>query len=430
LSGGRSSLDAITVDQVSKSYRFGKKKKEPKNEASIWLPRRAKAKAKTKPPREVWALREVSFAVPEGQILGVVGPNGAGKSTLLKLLARVTPPTTGRALVRGRVVSLLELGAGFQPDLSGRENVVLNAAFHGVERKRVLSRMDEIVEFAGLEQAIDRPVKGYSSGMYLRLAFSVAINLEPDILLADEVLAVGDLEFQERCLRRVQQAGREDGLTVLFVSHDMAAVRRLCDRTLWLDHGEIAADGGTDEVIAAYEAAAMARFTHTGSELPGRHRSDFGELLGGRLLSADGMAIGAARVSDDLLVESTFRIDIPGVSVRNGIVVQSEGVVAFRSVAPAETKIDEAGIYRARVRIPAHLLNDTTYTVKLGIQVRPPDDQVVGMARDNALSFRVWDSDEANSARGDYTDALVGVLRPRLDWTVASDREAQATRRR
>jgi len=367
----------------------------------------------------VWALHEVSFAVPAGQIVGVVGPNGAGKSTLLKLLARVTPPTSGRASVRGRVVSLLELGAGFQPDLSGRENVVLNAAFHGIERETVLARLDTIVEFASLKESIDRPVKTYSSGMYLRLAFSVAINLEPDILLADEILAVGDLEFQERCLRRVQQAGREDGLTVLFVSHDLTAVRRLCDRTLWLDHGEIVRDGDTHEVVAAYEQAAWERFTHVASAREGRHRGQHGELLGGRLLSADGTAIGAARVSDDLLVESTFRIDTPNVRVRTGIVLQSDGVVAFRSVAPTETTIDEIGVYRARVRIPGHLLNDTHYTVKLGIQVRDADGEVVGMARDDALSFRVWDTDEASSARGDYTDALDGLLRPRLDWSVA-----------
>lgn len=407
-------MDAITAEQLSKRYLVGKKKKS-KRKATIWVPRRTR---KSQAAPEVWAVRDVSFSVPEGEILGVVGPNGAGKSTLLKLLARVTPPTSGRATVQGRVVSLLELGAGFQPDLSGRDNVFLNAAFHGMGRAQVMKRLDDIFEFAGLEEAVDRPVKGYSSGMYLRLAFSVAINLQPDILLADEVLAVGDLEFQERCLRRVQQAGHEEGLTVLFVSHDMAAVRRLCDRTLWLDHGQIVSEGDTDEIVAAYERSAWERLTHVAPDAEGRHRSAHGELLGGRLLSADGTAIGAARVSEDLLVESTFRIDAPGVHVRSGIVLQSKGIVAFRSVAPAETHIEQPGIYRARVRLPAHLLNDTAYVVKLGLHVRQ-GEELVSMAREDALSFKVWDTDERTSARGDYGHDLDGLLRPRLDWQVA-----------
>ena len=409
-------MDAINVEHLSKRYLLaGKGKGKPrKHHASLSFPTRHK---RLGTGREVWALRDVSLSVPEGMILGVVGPNGAGKSTLLKLLARVTPPTSGRATIRGRVVSLLELGAGFQPDLSGRQNIFLNAAFHGIDRARVLRRLDDIVDFAGLEEALDRPVKGYSSGMYLRLAFSVAINLEPDILLADEVLAVGDLEFQERCLRRVQQAGRDDGMTVLFVTHDLGSIRRLCSRTAWLDHGKLVQDGDTDDVVAAYERSAWARFTHAASVGEGRHAGVYGELLGGRLLSPEGLAVGAVRVSDDVVVESTFRIDQPGVHVRAGIVVASDGIVAFRSNAPRETRIDDPGTYRATVQIPAHLLNDTTYTVKLGVLVRHAEE-LTGMSRDNALSFRVWDTDELNSARGDYAYKLDGLMRPRLDWKV------------
>src|SRR5207244_12740531 len=170
---------------------------------------------------------------PEGTILGIIGPNGAGKSTLLKIIARVTRPTEGRVIGRGRVVSLLELGAGFNPDFSARENILMNGAMHGIPRREVLERMDEIVQFAAVEDFLDNPLKHYSSGMYLRLAFSVAINMQPDILLADEILAVGDIAFQERCLERVAEEAQR-GLTVLFVSHDLSALARLCDRIVWL----------------------------------------------------------------------------------------------------------------------------------------------------------------------------------------------------
>ena len=201
------------------------------------------------------ALRNVSFEVAPGTILGIIGANGAGKSTLLKIIARVTRPTEGRVIGSGRVVSLLELGAGFNPDFSAHDNILMNAAMHGIPRREVLDRMDEIIQFAELEDYLDNPLRQYSSGMYLRLAFSVAINMRPDILLADEILAVGDMAFQERCLERVALEA-ERGLTVLFVSHDLSALSRLCHRIL--------ADKGwwcTTEsraVIAAYEVAAPA----------------------------------------------------------------------------------------------------------------------------------------------------------------------------
>jgi lipopolysaccharide transport system ATP-binding protein len=205
---------------------------------------------------DFWALREVSFAVAPGEALGVIGPNGSGKSTLLKLATRLLAPTAGRVAVEGRVAALLELGAGFHPELSGRDNIYLNASILGIPRRRVDERFADIVAFAGLERFVDTPVKRYSSGMQARLGFAVAVHVDPDVLLLDEVLAVGDLQFQERCLERIR-ALHAAGRTVLLVSHDLEAVRALCTRVLWLHDGTVRALGPPDEVAAAYREALL-----------------------------------------------------------------------------------------------------------------------------------------------------------------------------
>jgi len=204
---------------------------------------------------EFWALRDVSFSLQAGERLGIVGRNGAGKSTLLKILSRVTAPTAGRARLRGRVASLLEIGTGFHPELTGRENVYLNGAILGMRRAEIQRRFDEIVAFAGVERFLDTPVKHYSSGMYLRLAFAVAAHLEPDILVVDEVLAVGDVQFQAKCLGRMSEAASE-GRTILFVSHNMTAVAQLCTRAIVLDGGAVTHDGDVADAVRAYVATA------------------------------------------------------------------------------------------------------------------------------------------------------------------------------
>ncbi|MBJ6111068.1 ATP-binding cassette domain-containing protein [Hymenobacter sp. BT523] len=203
----------------------------------------------------VWSLRDVSFAVPQGEVLGIIGPNGSGKSTLLKILSKVTAPTTGRVKLRGRVASLLEVGTGFHPELTGRENVFLNGAILGMSKAEIRAKFDEIVDFSGVERYIDTPVKRYSSGMYVRLAFAVAAFLEPEIMIVDEVLAVGDAEFQRKCLGRLQEVSRNDGKTVLFVSHDMNAVQNLCTQALLLEQGQVSCLGPTAHTIAQYAHA-------------------------------------------------------------------------------------------------------------------------------------------------------------------------------
>jgi lipopolysaccharide transport system ATP-binding protein len=245
---------AVSVDGLGKRYRIGGPAPAydtlRDNIAGAWKSVRSTL-GKATQVQEVWALKDVSFDLVHGEVLGIIGRNGAGKSTLLKILSHVVEPTEGQARVRGRVGSLLEVGTGFHPELSGRENIFLNGAVLGMTRADIKHRFDDIVEFAGIGQYLDTPVKFYSSGMHMRLAFAVGAHLDPEVLVIDEALAVGDAEFQARCLRKMRDAGRE-GRTVLFVSHNLAAVEGLCDRAIVLESGSIVYDGATHEAIARY----------------------------------------------------------------------------------------------------------------------------------------------------------------------------------
>ena len=244
---------AVAVEGLSKQYRIGELQAAygTLRESLSHVGKRLTGKEHHRGYEEIWALRDVSFSLDEGETLGVVGRNGAGKSTLLKVLTRITTPTAGRAEIRGRVGSLLEVGTGFHPELTGRENIYLNGAILGMNRSEIRAKLGEIVEFSGVEKFLDTPVKRYSSGMHVRLAFSVAAHFEPEVLLVDEVLSVGDAEFQARCLGRMEDIGAT-GRTVLFVSHNMEAVSRLCDRAILLDEGRIVRDGKSEEVVAEY----------------------------------------------------------------------------------------------------------------------------------------------------------------------------------
>jgi ABC-type polysaccharide/polyol phosphate transport system ATPase subunit len=239
---------AIEVENLSKRYRLGQ------NLGGYTTLRETLAARRRRDAGDdayLWALRDVSFSVPKDQALGLIGPNGAGKTTLLKVLARITQPTSGVSRTRGRAGALLDVGTGFHPELTGRENIYLNAAILGMSRRDVDRRFDEIVDFAGLERFLDTPIKRYSWGMYLRLAFAVAAHVEPDIVIVDEVLAIGDARFRAKCLEKMSEFGQE-GRTVVFVSHDLGSITQLCRRTIWLDHGQIQADGPSEEVVQRY----------------------------------------------------------------------------------------------------------------------------------------------------------------------------------
>ncbi len=248
----------ITVEDLGKKYSLLRQRGERHTDLRDFLTEQAKniflrnRNGSARSREDFWAIKNLSFSVRKGEVLGIIGRNGAGKSTLLKLLSRITEPTKGKISVRGRVASLLEVGTGFHPELSGRENIFLNGAILGMTRGEIRKKFDEIVAFAETERFLDMPVKRYSSGMYVRLAFAVAAHLEPEVLIVDEVLAVGDSEFQKKCLGKIENVAKHEGRTVLFVSHTMSAIARLCTRTLLLSHGELVREGSAPEVIEAY----------------------------------------------------------------------------------------------------------------------------------------------------------------------------------
>jgi ABC-type polysaccharide/polyol phosphate transport system ATPase subunit len=400
----------LTIEGIGKRYTIARQKGAPRTRrrlnlgfASIPLPLAAADDS-----RELWALRNVSFGVAPGTIFGLIGPNGAGKSTLLKIIARVTRPTEGRVMGRGRVVSLLELGAGFNPDFSARENIFMNAAMHGVSRAEVLERMDDIVQFAELDKFLDSPLKHFSSGMYLRLAFSVAMNMSPDILLADEILAVGDIAFQERCLQRVADAAA-NGLTVLFVSHDMAAISRLCDQVVWLDQGSARKVGPAGEVVAEYQEATLgSERLAQASRGKGTHGNAHCVITTVTLMNGAGRMVGAANIAEDTIVCIRLRVrrDLRLRAIVDGYV---KGVFAFRTIQAETVAVEDKGGVDLFVRIPAHFLAETTYT--LNVSVETETDKAMKAVLPNALTFLAYGSEEAAL----YKNAL---LAPRFEWSV------------
>jgi len=326
----------------------------------------------------MWALRDVSFEVRHGEVLGVIGRNGAGKSTLLKVLSRITEPTTGRAEVRGRVGALLEVGTGFHADLTGRQNIFLNGSILGMDREYIRRKFDEIVEFAGVAKHIDTPVKRYSSGMYLRLAFAVAAHLEPEVLIVDEVLAVGDAEFQKKCMGKMGEVARE-GRTVLFVSHNLGAVRTLCDSAMLLRGGQVASRGDTESVISAYLSEQSRSATGESvwtdlDEAPGDRDIRVTAL---RVLNGYDVPVGEVGDADGFSVEIRYEVLNELRNAQVGFqILTADGIVVFESLHgdhlelypedhPGDPEVHRPGSYHWVCRIPGSFLNTGTYYVKL-----------------------------------------------------------------
>ena len=360
----------------------------------------------------IWALRDVEFEVAPGEIVGIIGRNGAGKSTLLKILSRITEPTIGRAELYGRVGSLLEVGTGFHPELSGRENIFLNGSILGMTRREIESKFDEIVAFSEVEKFVDTPVKRYSSGMYVRLAFAVAAHLQPEILIVDEVLAVGDYAFQQKCLNKMQDVST-GGRTVLFVSHNMGAISRLCQRCIVLDQGRIVASGPTAAAVQTYMTSGlMERAEYTQSESAAKAMN----LLRVALVDEDGEPRSEVRYDDKLRFLLEYEINQTVIGARVGLALFTvDGTCAFAS-ADFDAHVELLGTrapgrYQTTVDIPPCWLNTGRYTVTIYIANASSGviyDQV------ETIVFSIVDTGTPGSRHG---VARKGVLQPILDWT-------------
>lgn len=418
-------LNAIRVVGLGKQYRIGgdtrrnyRTLRDSISDAAKWPGRLLRGDLRHR-AETIWALQDVSFDLKEGQVLGVIGRNGAGKSTLLKILSRVTEPTTGFAEVRGRVGALLEVGTGFHPELSGRENVFLNGAVLGMARNEIKNKFDEIVEFSGVEKFIDTPVKRYSSGMYLRLAFSVAAHLEPEILVVDEVLAVGDAEFQRKCLGKMSDVA-EAGRTVLFVSHNMSAILRLTEQAIVLDKGRVVYNAPTREAVDYYMASGFSQSgekTWEADEVP-ESAAPF-RPIALRVRDPRGKVADTVQSREILDIELEYEIAKEIQGLRVGIYLQTiRGEMVFTSfdtdssVLYKKHGVRKAGHYMSRTQIPANLLNEGQYI--LGINASAY--RVKRYFQDErALAFNV----DAMGAPGmQWSEPRQGPIRPQLDWKI------------
>ena len=362
-----------------------------------------------------WALKKVSFEVKQGDVVGLIGRNGAGKSTLLKLLSRITEPTQGRVRLTGRVASLLEVGTGFHQDLTGRENIFLNGAILGMTRKEIKQKFDEIVAFSEIERFLDTPVKRYSTGMYVRLAFAVAAHLEPEILIVDEVLAVGDSKFQQKCLGKINEVARS-GRTVLFVSHNMGAIRRLCSKAILLRSGKLIASGPTENVISQYlqtnGSVGAEKLWAAGEARAADPRITLRAL---RVLNRDGHVSDHVDITKPLYVELHYDLHEQMPLFRVALRFDAaDGTIAFHSSDSADANFDHKprgpGSYVTSCRVPGKLLNEGSYSLTLSGDI--PFEKTL-FIEEGVLAFSVEQTGGVNSR---YSEKWPGVVCPQLDW--------------
>ena len=357
---------------------------------------------------EFWALNDVSFDIKQGDRVGIIGGNGAGKSTLLKILSRIIEPTVGQVKIRGRVASLLEVGTGFHPELTGRENIYLNGAILGMSKADIKNKFDEIVAFAEVEKFLDTPVKRYSSGMYVRLAFAVAAHLEPEVLIVDEVLAVGDAQFQKKCLGKMRDVGT-DGRTVLFVSHNMAALKSLCDKAIWLNAGAVVENGSAENVVSNYLQNGMSvNMSQTWGDpetAPGNEKIRLHSVK----ITYEGADKGESLVvTDPLSMEFEFWNNEQGVQLNFSVVLYDNQDICIFNTA-SEAKIYPSGKVKGVCYLPGNLLNDGIYRVRLLIV---KDQSVALIDIDNVATFEVLDIEREGAWYGKW----IGAVRPKLNW--------------
>ena len=413
---------AIRVEGLSKAYQIRHSQARTNyrtlREDLVALARSPLRRGGTGPTRETfWALDDVSFEVKHGEALGIIGRNGAGKSTLLKILSRITKPTKGTATVYGRVGSLLEVGTGFHPELTGRENIFLNGAILGMTKRDIQRHFDEIVDFAEVEQFLDTPVKRYSSGMYMRLAFAVAAHLEPEVLVVDEVLAVGDAAFQKKCLGKMGEVA-SGGRTVLFVSHNMAAVNRICTSALLLNHGALIAIGPTSKIVSQYQtsetfSSAIREFNYQEDGLPDAAVYPLRIECSG----SDGVSSETFRLTEPITVTVRYLVRKEALTAPALRVFNEDNAIVFTShdtSTGAYTQLKSPGIYESTATIQPMLLNEGMYSVLLSINVGVPLQSQV--YEPDALTFQVIEDLTISPLRQVYTGPVAGIVRPELNW--------------
>ncbi|NJM75681.1 MAG: ABC transporter ATP-binding protein [Acaryochloridaceae cyanobacterium RU_4_10] len=381
-----------------------------------YKPHSSLSTANTTFKEEFWALKNVSFEIKQGDRVGIIGRNGAGKSTLLKILSRITEPTTGRVNLKGRVASLLEVGTGFHPELTGRENIYLNGAILGMGKVEIHHKFDEIAAFAEVEKFLDTPVKRYSSGMYVRLAFSVAAHLEPEILVVDEVLAVGDVQFQKKCLGKMEDVAENEGRTVLFVSHNMAAIKRLCSQGILLQQGKLLINDNIDNVIQNYLAKSISIDRVITWEINDAPKTSEMILREIRILDDQRRVSSTLSTADSIIVEIEYDLLIPirGLRIVIGLLTQ-DGVTVFSSSdlfnAPDSARL--AGKHISRCTIPGNLLNIGSYILSLYVDI--PKIKILFNTQEY-LSFTI--SELANNPMGIGAGTPKGIINPQLNWEI------------
>jgi lipopolysaccharide transport system ATP-binding protein len=433
---------SIKVENISKIYRIGMKREIQENFTSALLefiksPWKNYRKYRSlyrfddikqndiqnsndTPSDIIRAVNDVSFEVDRGEVLGLIGRNGAGKSTLLKILCRITEPTTGHARMRGRISSLLEVGTGFHPELTGRENVYLNGTVLGMKKVEIDRKFDEIVDFSGVEKFIDTPVKRYSSGMKVRLAFAVAAHLEPEILLVDEVLAVGDVEFQKKCLNKMQDVGQR-GRTIIFVSHNMPAITRLCERAILLEDGRIIEDGPSKQVVANYMSSSTGVVSSKVWNDPATApKGPVARLIAVRAKNENDEVNDFFDICKPVIIEMEYEILKPGYIAMPHFGLRNEfGDAIFITIDQDpnwQNRPRPMGKYVSRVVIPGNLMAESTIFVNCNLMTLNPNE--VQFSERSAISFVIADTFESDSARGNYLGTkFPGVVRPLLDWS-------------
>ena len=447
LSGAPMSSPIIQVENLSKLYRIGLREKATRTFREVvvdafsapfrnfnrlrklnkfndsQLEQTDRTNQLTKPNQSdfsdiIWALKDISFEVQPGEAIGIIGRNGAGKSTLLKILSRITEPTSGEVKLHGRVASLLEVGTGFHPELTGRENIYLNGTILGMLKGEIDRKFDEIVAFSEIEKFLDTPVKRYSSGMYVRLAFAVAAHLEPEILLVDEVLAVGDAAFQKKCLGKMEDVAKH-GRTILFVSHNTSAVQALCNRTIWIDNGGLCMEGNSSAIVASYlHRGYVSESQRVWPEGAGPGNNSL-KLLSITLKNSSGEPCSSINISEELKVEINYAVTKAGTRVVFSLHLRDENDIhLFSSLSnTAENHLHDIplkpGHYQCICTIPGNLLNNGRYYISLKGLSGWADSFIA----EQVISF---DGLDDGVLKRDYSGALGGVMRPQLSWTSSS----------